>query len=216
MLANEPACRNAPGLVSDATPATTDVLASRPAGPGELFLAFTGLALQGFGGVLPVAQRVLVEERRWLTRAEFLELLSVAQVLPGPNICNLSILAGHRFFGIRGALAALGGLLAVPAVVVLCLSATQRHLASHPAVAGAVRGISAVSAGLIAGTALKLAAGLRGAALGAPASLLLGAAAFVLVAVLHVHLAWALLVVGLPAWGLAAWKLAGAGRGGAP
>jgi chromate transporter len=94
--------------------------------------------------------------------------------------------------------------------------AAQRQLAFHPAVAGAVRGISAVSAGLIAGTALKLAAGLRGSALGAPASLLLGAAAFVLVGLLHVPLAWALLAVGLPAWGLAAWRLGGAGRGGAP
>ncbi len=196
--------------------ATPDTPAPRPKGAGELFVAFTRLALQGFGGVLPVAQRVLVEERRWLTRAEFLELLAVAQVLPGPNVCNLSVLAGYRFLGVRGALSALAGLLAVPAVVVLCLAATQRHLASHPAVAGAVRGISAVSAGLIAGTALKLAAGLRGSTLGVPASLLLGLAAFVLVAILHVPLVWALLAVGLPAWALAARKLAGAGRGGAP
>jgi chromate transporter len=203
--------------VAPPVPATAEQAAAiRPAGALELFVAFTGLALQGFGGVLPVAQRVLVEERRWLSRAEFLELLSVAQVLPGPNVCNLSVIAGHRFLGVRGALAALGGLLAVPAVIVLALAATQRHLAFHPAVAGAVRGISAVSAGLIAGTALKLAAGLRGGTLGAPASLVLGAAAFGLVAILHVPLAWALLVVGLPAWALAAWKLAGAGRGGAP
>jgi chromate transporter len=180
-----------------------------------MFVAFTGLALQGFGGVLPVAQRVLVEERRWLTRAEFLELLSVAQVLPGPNVCNLSVLAGYRFLGVRGALSALGGLLTVPAVVVLALAAVQRHLGSHPAVAGAVRGISAVSAGLIAGTALKLATGLRGSILGAVPSLLLGVAAFTLVAILHVPLVYALLAVGIPAWALAAWTLAGAGPGGA-
>jgi chromate transporter len=197
-------------------PAAVERAAARPVSAAELFVAFTALALQGFGGVLPVAQRVLVEERRWLTRAEFLELLSVAQVLPGPNVCNLSVLAGHRFLGIRGALSALGGLLAVPALLVLALAATQRQLAFHPAVAGAVRGISAVSAGLIAGTALKLAAGLRGGALGAPASLLLGAAAFVLVALLHLPLAWALLAVGPPAWGLAAWRLGAARRRGTP
>jgi chromate transporter len=196
--------------------ATTEEPAVRPTSARELFLAFTALALQGFGGVLPVAQRVLVEERRWLTRAEFLELLSVAQVLPGPNICNLSVLAGYRFLGVRGALASLGGLLAIPAVGVLALGATQRHLGSHPAVAGAVRGISAVSAGLIAGTALKLAAGLRGTVLGTQVTLLLGVAAFTLVAILRVPLVWALLAVGLPAWAMAAWKLAGTGRGGAP
>jgi chromate transporter len=190
--------------------------AARPKGAGEIFVAFTLLALQGFGGVLPVAHRVLCEERRWLTHAEFLELFSVGQVIPGPNVCNLSVLVGHRFLGVRGAVAALGGLLAAPAVLVLCLAATQRTFASHPAVAGAVRGMSAVSAGLIAGSALKLTAGLRGTLLGAPASLLLGVAAFTLVAILHVPLLWALVAVGVPAWGLAAWRLARAGSGGAP
>jgi chromate transporter len=188
---------------------TSSPPAARPAGSGELFAAFTALALQGFGGVLPVAQRVLCEERRWLTRGEFLELLSVAQLLPGPNVCNLSVLAGYRFHGVRGALAALAGLLTVPAIVVLGLAAAQRHFAGHPAVDGAIRGISSVSAGLIAGTALKLATGLRGSALGLPASLALGLAAFALVALLHLPLAWTLLAVGLPAWGLAAWRLSG-------
>jgi chromate transporter len=196
--------------------ATSSPPAARPAGSGELFVAFTGLALQGFGGVLPVAQRVLCEERRWLTTAEFLELLSVAQVLPGPNVCNLSVLAGYRFLGVGGALAALAGLLTVPAVVVLGLAATQHHLAGNPAVAGAVRGISAVSAGLIAGTALKLAAGLRRNALGAPLSLALGVAAFALVAIMHVPLVWTLVSIGLPAWGLAAWRLGEAARREAP
>jgi chromate transporter len=189
---------------------------ARPSGAGEIFVAFTLLALQGFGGVLPVAQRVLCEERRWLTRAEFLEIFSVGQVIPGPNVCNLSVLVGYRFLGVRGAAAALGGLLAAPAVVVLVLAATQRNFASYPVVAGAVRGMSAVSAGLIAGSALKLTAGLRGTVLGTATSLLLGVAAFTLVAILHVPLLWTLLLVGVPAWGLAAWRLARTGSGGAP
>lgn len=191
------------------------IATARPAGLGELFLAFTALALQGFGGVLPVAQRVLCDERRWLTHAEFLELLSVGQVLPGPNVCNVAVLAGHRFLGWKGALTALGGLLVVPGAVVIAIAATQRHLASHPAVAGAVRGISAVSAGLIAGTALKLASGLRAGPLGVAASAALGGAAFLLVVLLHVPLPWTLVLVGPPAWGFAAWKLARA-RGVAP
>jgi chromate transporter len=202
--------------VSPAAPAIAENAAARPTGAGEIFVAFTLLALQGFGGVLAIAQRVLCEERRWLTPAEFLELFSVAQVIPGPNVCNLSVLVGYRFLGVRGAAAALGGLLAAPAVVVLVLAATQRGFASNPVVAGAVRGISAVSAGLIAGSALKLTSGLRGTVLGAPASLLLGVAAFTLVAILHVPLLWALVLVGVPAWALAALRLARAGNGGAP
>ena len=63
----------------------------------ELFVVFTRLALQGFGGVLPVAQFELVERTRWMTRAQFVETLSVAQVLPGPNVCNLALMTGDRF-----------------------------------------------------------------------------------------------------------------------
>ena len=69
---------------------------ARPESAGELFRVFTQLAMQGFGGVLPVAQRMLVERQRWLDRAQFLELLSVAQVLPGPNIINMALIFGDR------------------------------------------------------------------------------------------------------------------------
>lgn len=206
-----PRARIAPPV--DEVDAAAESSAVRPAGAGELFVAFTLLALQGFGGVLAVAQRVLCDDRRWLTHAEFLELFSVAQVIPGPNVCNLSVLVGYRFLGVRGAAAALGGLLAAPAVVVLVLAATQRNLATHPVVAGAMRGISAVSAGLIAGSALKLASALRGSVLGGAPSLLLGLAAFTLVAILHVPLLGALVAVGVPAWALAALRLARAGGG---
>ena len=72
---------------------------------GDLFLTFNRLALQGFGGVLAVAQRELVERKRWLTREQFVEMLALSQVLPGPNIVNLALMLGDRFFGLRGAVA---------------------------------------------------------------------------------------------------------------
>jgi hypothetical protein len=74
----------------------------------ELFRAFNRLALQGFGGVLPVAQRELVERQRWLSREQFVETLSLGQVLPGPNIVNLALMIGDRFFGLRGAIGLAG------------------------------------------------------------------------------------------------------------
>ena len=76
-----------------------------PLAPRDLFVAFTALAMQGFGGVLPVAQRELVDRRGWLTREQFLETLSIGQVLPGPNIVNVALMVGDRFYGWRGALA---------------------------------------------------------------------------------------------------------------
>jgi chromate transporter len=183
-----------------------------PRSPRELFVAFMLLGLQGFGGVVVVAQRVLCEDRRWLTRGEFVELLSVGQVVPGPNVCNLALMLGDRLFGWRGAAAALGGLLAVPFGLALALAALYAHWASRPEVAGALRGMGFVSAGLILGTAAKLAAALRTSPLGVPACVAIGAAAFALVALLRVPLAWALLAVGTAACAVA-WRRIG---GGAP
>ena len=82
-----------------------------PPSPAALFRAFNRLALQGFGGVLPVAQRELVDRLRWLSLEQFLALLSLSQVLPGPNIVNLGLILGDRFFGWRGGLAAMAGFL---------------------------------------------------------------------------------------------------------
>jgi chromate transporter len=170
---------------------------AQPASLRELFVTFTLLALQGFGGVLAVAQRVVCEEKRWMTREQFVELLAVCQVLPGPNVCNLAILTGDRFFGWRGAAAALGGMMAVPTVLVLALAALYVHYADVPAVAGALRGMAAVSAGLIAGTAWKLAGALRSNPMGPRVCAALGAASFALVAWLRLPLIWVLASLGV-------------------
>src|SRR5450830_1763333 len=93
----------------------------------DLFFSFTWLALQGFGGVLAVIQREMVERKRWLTQEEFLEDWAVAQIMPGPNVVNLSLMVGGRYFGLQGALTALAGMLAVPLVIVLLLGVLYTH-----------------------------------------------------------------------------------------
>lgn len=140
----------------------------RPRTPRQMAWVFNRLALQGFGGVLAVAQRELVERERWLTPAQFLEVLSLGQVLPGPNIVNMALIIGDRFFGWRGALAALAGLLVVPLLIVLALATLYREFVDVPMVAGALRGMGAVAAGLVIGTALKLVGSLRHNPLGRP------------------------------------------------
>jgi chromate transporter len=178
---------------------------ARPASPKDLFVAFTVLALQGFGGVLAVAQRVLCEQKRWLTKEEFLEVLAVGQVLPGPNICNVALMVGDRFFGWRGAFAALAGMMTVPLIIVLVVSAVYVEYATLPAVAGALKGMGAVSAGLIVGTALKLANALRVNVMGMGVCIALALTVFVAVALLRWPLAWVLLVLGLAA-SIYAWR----------
>jgi len=174
----------------------TDTALPRPASPLDLFVSFTWLALQGFGGVLAVSQRVLCENKRWLTKDQFLEMLALGQVLPGPNICNVALMVGDRFFGWRGAFAALGGMMAAPLLIVMALAVLYVEFAANPLVAGALRGMGAVAAGLIAGTALKLAPALRRNPMGVATCVAFAAATFVLVALLRFPLVWVLLGLG--------------------
>jgi chromate transporter len=161
--------------------------------------------MQGFGDVLPIAQRELVERERWLTREQFVELLAVAQVLPGPNVVNLSLMFGDRAFGWRGGVAALGGMLLAPWCVVLVLTVVYAHWASHPVVAGALRGMGAVAAGLIFSTGLKLLPALRRNVLGAPTAFALAALMFGCIALLRAPLFWMLAGLGGAAC-VAAWR----------
>lgn len=174
----------------------------RPAHLGELFWAFSWLSLQGFGGVLAVVHRELVERRRWLTAEAFLEDWTVAQVMPGPNVCNLALMFGDRHFGWRGAATALAGLLTLPLLLLLSLGALIGQLPHQYAVSGALRGMGSVAAGLIAGSALKLLLGLRKHPLGFPLAVLFTVAAFSGVAWLHLPLHVTVLCLGGTACGL--------------
>lgn len=180
----------------------------QPQSLSDLFVSFTLLALQGFGGVLAVVQRELVEKKRWLTREEFVEEWAVAQIMPGPNVVNLSLMIGHRYFGLRGALAALAGMLTVPLVVVLLLALLYAQFAGHPGVAGALRGMGAVAAGLIAATGLKLMGALKQHPLGLTACIALALACFTGVALLRLPLAYVLLGLGFVACAITYRKLA--------
>jgi chromate transporter len=91
-------------------------------GLSELFFTFASMSLAGFGGVLPWARRVLVEERKWLTAEQFNEAFSFSQLLPGPNIVNFSVIFGSRLRGSAGAVVALAGLLGPPLVIVTILA----------------------------------------------------------------------------------------------
>jgi chromate transporter len=167
-----------------------------PGSVSELFFAFNRLALQGFGGVLPVAQRELVERRRWLDQQQFVEMLAVSQVLPGPNVVNLALIFGDRCFGVRGAMAALAGMLLAPLVIVLALTALYAQFAQMPMVSGALRGMGAVAAGLVISTALKLLGTVRRSAMGAPLSLAFAALTFAATAWLRWPLVWVIAGMG--------------------
>jgi chromate transporter len=167
-----------------------------PKNKTDLFLSFTFLALQGFGGVLAVVQRELVDKKQWLTTDEFVEDWAVAQILPGPNVVNLALMIGGRNFGIAGALAALSGLLLAPTVLVLLLAAAVAGVADTPVAQGMLRGMGAVSAGLIAAVGIKLMGALKNNPMGMLTCFGIGTLTFVAIGLLRLPLAWVLLSLG--------------------
>src|ERR1700730_12591848 len=156
-----------------------------------LFLGFLTVGMQGFGGVLPFARRMLVERHRWLTEREFTEVLSLSHFLPGPNIVNVSVIVGNRYRGPLGSVAATLGLMLMPFVIVLILAALYARFADLEAVRGATTGISAAGTGLIIATGLKMAQALKGI----PWQIVMCALSVVAIALLRLPLLWVLAVL---------------------
>jgi chromate transporter len=154
----------------------------------ELLAACLKIGLLGFGGVMPWARRVMVDERAWLTDREFVEMIGMCQVLPGPNVVNLAVVVGSRAQGPIGSLLALTGILFVPIVIVVILAIFYSTVAQSPLARDAIGAASAAGAGLIVGTATRLVISTRPPLRG----LVMGAAAFVSVGVLHWPLLWVL------------------------
>jgi len=128
-----------------------------PATLRELFLGFLSIGARSFGGVMPWAHRVLVEERRWISQEDFTSVVGLCQFLPGPNVGNASIVLGRRWFGIKGSIVAFLGFFGLPFVWVLALAALYSDFSSDPYVKRVVVGVAAAGAGLFIGTAIKLA-----------------------------------------------------------
>jgi chromate transporter len=123
---------------------------------GTIAKAFLTVSVFGFGGGIVWARRIAVEQRVWLSDAEFLDIVSLCQFLPGPNIIGIAVCTGTKLRGVPGALAAIGGFLVLPwsvglALGVLCLRYAQAPLLRH-----VLGGVSAAAAGLLIATGLRL------------------------------------------------------------
>jgi chromate transporter len=195
-------------MSSDATtpataPPTASLATTQPHSKTELFLTFNSIALQGFGGVLTIIQREMVDKRRWMTQHEFVEDWAVAQVLPGGNVINLCIILGNRYFGWRGALVALAGLMAAPMVIVLVLGTLYTQYSQVQAISGAVRGMGAAAAGLIGAAAIKMLYGLKNNILGKSICAALIVLTVAAIGYMRLPLITTVLGLGLPAFAYA-------------
>lgn len=126
----------------------------------ELARAFGRIGILSFGG--PAAQiallhRVVVEEKRWLTEAEYLRALSFCMLLPGPEAMQLATYAGWRVGGLRGGLIA-GGLFVLPGAVIMAALAAAYVAWGHLALAeGVFLGIKAAVVVIVIEALLRVA-----------------------------------------------------------
>ena len=125
--------------------------------PWDLFVAFTSAMLVSFGGVLFWCRRTLVENRRWLSEAEFAELAAFAQLLPGVNGINFAVLVGYRFAGMAGAAASFLGFLVAPSLMVIVIGVLYQRYGALPLARDALAGMSTVAVGLLLATAANMA-----------------------------------------------------------
>jgi chromate transporter len=165
-------------------------MSDAPAPPSlvQLFLGFLSVGLYGFGGVLPWARRVAVEQKRWLSAAEFTDMLGLCQFLPGGNIMNLTIALGARFHGAAGSVVAFVGLMAAPFTIVILLGLIYDRYSEMPSVRHAFAGLAAAASALVLSNALKIAAPLRSR----PFGIAVAGVTFVAIALLRLPLPWVL------------------------
>jgi chromate transporter len=159
----------------------------------DLFAGFFVVGVCGFGGVLPWARRMIVDQRKWLTASEFTDMLGLCQFLPGGNIMNVTIALGSRFRGVPGALACFLGLMSAPVAIVIGLGVLYDRYADLPPVRRAFVALSAAAAAYLLASAWKIAAPLKGRTL----AIGIAACTFVVIAVLRLPLLAAMPVLAI-------------------
>ena len=168
-----------------------------------LFLGFSSVGLSGFGGVLPFARRMLVEERRWMSADEFNTQLGLCQFLPGPNVVNLAVLVGKRYRGLSGAIVAPTGLMAGPFLIVLVLALLYDRWGSLPLAQDMLRGIAAAGCGLLFAMAWRMGMAVKDKPFFLPFSALTVAA----IAWLRWPMPWVMVAGLVLSGGVAYWRL---------
>ncbi len=134
------------GRVQPEQVATADTRVSLPA----IFYVFLRMGLISFGGGMSGwAHREVVARRGWVTNEEFFSGLALAQIIPGTNITNLTVVLGNRLRGFAGAVVALAGLLSGPFVAVLVLFTVYGSIENSPVARNALAGVTAAAIGLI-------------------------------------------------------------------
>ena len=171
-----------------------------------LFWEFLKVSLLGFGGGIVWAHRITVEQRRWLSEAEFADIISFCQFMPGPNIIGIAVCVGAKQRGLPGAISAFCGFTILPTAIGFCLGVLYLGHTQVPLFQNILGGVSAAASGLLIATGLRLLMRHRTQ----PAALLFAALAFA--GMVLAKLPLLVVLMGLAPFSIAGAAIAGAAR----
>lgn len=164
-----------------------------------LFLTFFKIGAFTFGGgyaMIPLIQKEMVENKKWISDEDILEIVAIAESTPGPIAINTATFVGYRVGGFLGALCATFGVVLPSFVVISVIAFFLRQFQDYKGVQYAFWGIRAGVLALI----LKALWSMYKSAPKGLVSYIIMAAAFVLVAFLNVNVL--LVVIGCAIFGL--------------
>ncbi len=129
----------------------------------ELFGSFFKIGLFTFGGgyaMIPLIRREVIDRKKWIAEAEFLDLLTLAQSTPGPISLNTSVFVGYKMAGFAGALASILGVVIPSFVIILLIAIVFTDFRHNPLVDAAFKGMRPAVVALIVVPVISLARGL--------------------------------------------------------
>lgn len=129
-----------------------------------LFVSFFKIGAFTFGGgyaMIPLIEREVIDRRKWVEPNEFLDLLTLAQSVPGPVSLNTAVFIGYRLRGIQGALATLLGSILPSFVIMLAIALFFSDIRHNPIIDAAFRGMRPAVVALIVGPVISLARGMH-------------------------------------------------------
>lgn len=129
-----------------------------------IFVSFFKIGLFTFGGgyaMIPLIEREVIDRRRWVVRKDFLDLLTLAQSVPGPISLNTSVFVGYKIRGLMGAVAALLGVVVPSFVILLAIALFFTDVRHNPVVNAAFMGMRPAVVALIIGPVISLARGMH-------------------------------------------------------
>ncbi|MDU6363511.1 MAG: chromate transporter [Clostridium sp.] len=130
----------------------------------EMFIAFFKIGAFTFGGgyaMIPLIEEEVVNNKKWLEKEEFMDVLVVSQSLPGALAVNCSIFLGYKIGGLIGAIMALLAVILPSFIIIIIIAAFFMQFRNNYYVNAAFKGITAAVPMLVLVGAISLSKGLE-------------------------------------------------------